>query len=347
MRGTHIGSAFATFRKQEGQLVCDLRFNINGQITVFDGTVALGDHPSIAIDAKAEPDSKELDRPSGTISIDKLENGVLQGRWELEDGSAGTIDLAQRGATPTPSQDVAALSTPQRPVQIIANEFPIGAATVYRNELEALIGKLRSYFDGKFEPVVTTKIDGRTVIQFANDFLNKPDLPHRVSEIRINISNNKPGIQSSATINLAEEKGSHVVVQSDDPYWVAGAGTELRDFVERFTSKQFHFLKTYGLNFNALIFLISIILLPSLVLIDRIIFFTFVILLLFVFKKVHSLIPNTTVYLDETGRAPLRRQWPAIYSTVAGSIIIIILAWIFEILDSLDVSQMLLKFIQN
>jgi len=331
IRGTHIGNAFLRVYRSNGELISDLRINIQGEVTVFDGRVNAGPPMTIDLVPHVEP-GIEIDQSLvGRMTIGNIHTDGFSSEWELSNGARG---IAKWIAT-TVSQGTTTVQTPLvpiRPAQLISKEVPIGAVTIYRTELEGLIQKLKSLCSNDIEPVITATIDNGKVIMYAKDILARGDLPSSVNECTISIADNQPNAQKSIVINFNKQSESNVVVQGPDETWSTGASVDLTEFMKRYTSYGTTAFRKYGLLINAFIFLSAIIVIPDFDIVERVLLIIVIYTVMIAFISLHALVPNTVIYFDDTKRNPFRRQLPTIYSAVLATGIVAVVTILFKYL---------------
>ncbi len=342
IRGVHIGSAHVRFIEKSGKLTVDIIAKINGEILAIYG-VQDDEHPN-KFQLVSEEAKKTLGTElAGTLIIDDASLEKILASYELADGSRGPIafipDFNQPQEGQAREKQIPSITSPP---QLIVGEGELGAVTLYRSELNALLDLLRSLIGGASEPIITAQVNGNRVTQYAKDFLSLSELPYRLNQMQITITSSGLGIQKSINIDLKPYADSTFWIQSDEKIWSNGVQRSIEKFFEGCSSVGTTFLRKYGLNFNAFLLLSVLILTPDLAMLMRILLMVVAVVLIVVIKKMHDFVPNSRVYLDDTKRFFLVREWPVIATSTFTILATTVIIAMFNLLSS-DVALSWLK----
>lgn len=164
LRGTHIGNLYAQTRHCDGSLRFDIHIGMGSDVATMSGGLS-GDGQSQVILLQGRARSGET--IAGRIDVDVFAPEQIAGRWSLADGSAGVLWLNR-----VPTTAAVPASAPEaEPVELVAQEIPLGSITLYRSEVEAIVAKLASLIPLPARVIITANIDKRRVVQYHDAFL--------------------------------------------------------------------------------------------------------------------------------------------------------------------------------
>lgn len=332
LRGTDVGSAYAVVTNDGDRKRIELKVNIGGTVTTLRGHFTqTGGGTSVELVADLPADAPN---PIGTatIALDTVMTNRLAGRWTTSTGHAGTINMVRSETAQPPTSQSASPAAPPKPIEIVAREGRLANLTLYRNELETIVAKIKSLVGGANDVVIATTIDGgKQIRQFSADFFARRDLPRHVTSINLSLNDGRQGIQSNVIVNLSDKFESTFFIQSDDALWVSGGFAELEGFFRRYTNPVSVFIQKHGLNVNGIMLIVVIALLPDLPLSSRVVvlFLTFVVVtgLLYLHRKLTS----TVVYLDATAERGFWSKFlPSLVSALTAATFIGFVTWLYN-----------------
>lgn len=333
MRGSAIGNLFAETTNIGGKLAVQLTTNENGQVGKFSGYLVVGSPKhQLVLDAVDSPEATKFPKPHIVAEIDSVSSSDFAGKWKSATGNSGVFWL--RRATTAPLQNANS-----SPPELIAKEVILPRITIYREELESLIAKIRKLIQSPNDVVVTATIDGKDVSQFSSAFLVRNDLPAKVEHVRLSVGDNRQPLQSSINIVLSNTVPSQIFIQFDNSIWLSGALSELESFFRRFSNPIITIFQRHGLNLNFIFLLVVVAFLPDLTLTNRIVFLILALILASVFYWIHNLATSTRVYLGKNiSRNRLAAETPRIFSGLVTATMAALLGLI---------GSVLYRFLQN
>jgi hypothetical protein len=317
VRGTAIGHAYAETSIRNSILIFDLRVNVNNVILVLEGLLKSRPQGGRVVDLKlvAPAPTANEEAPSGEIELDQFSPERITGRWKLSTGGAGQIWLVKSTTQDTSRAGSGGtnVGVAQRAAELVAKEETLPSMTIFRKDLEAVIQRLSDLVPLPAKVVVTAEIDRRNVIQFADDFLKRADLPRSLIQIKLNISDAQPFAKT--IIVTLSPNDSKIYVQSGDATWTVGAHEETRQVLTRNLSSIRALYQKHGLHLNSLLALVMIVVVPDLPIVGRAIFVLVVVAILAALLVFHRAATRTTIYLDDTRRQAWTKEIP---STIMG-----------------------------
>ena len=167
------------------------------------------------------------------------------------------------------------------PLQLVSRQVGLGAITMYRSDVEGLAERLTSHIPNSDAPVIEAEFGDTKITQYKSDFLSRNDIPDRLDNITIRLTEKTSGIQRLINVTLTKDGNSNLHVQSDDTTWTIGTTVDLESFLRDRASFGTNFLRKHGLTLNAFIFLTAIAFLPDLEFGNRLPFIGVVVLLLY------------------------------------------------------------------
>lgn len=334
-----MGNLYAETADIEGKLKFRITVGVQNEISTLEGFLGREDDQNILQLNSDDAATNNLPRPHATAILDKISPTEMAGKWKSVLGHAGVFWL-KRVHTSQPQTDEGT----SKPVQLLAKEVSLPKFSLYREELETLIEKLRNLVGPNNDVVITTRIDKNDITVFAAEFLKRKDLPYKLSHLRLNINDGRQPIQNSINIVLSDILPSQFFVQSDNNIWLNGAFTELNEFFQRFTGRITTMFQKHGLNVNGILFLGVIATLPELTLTNRYIFMLVAFALMAIFWKFHSYANSTKIYTSPS----LTRNWlsnetpriiSGIFSTILAAVMVAIASLAYKILLEGHVSE--------
>jgi hypothetical protein len=238
VRGSLVGNAYL-FVPNLNEITLHIR--AEGQTVVYNCEFTAEPPFQLNMIPNAESNADGRVGPAGFIIFDKIAENAISGSWITEDGSAGVVGFSRYQGDADPQ------TTPES-VQHISNEEVLGTVTIYKDELSAIVGKMREIFDGRIEPLITAEIDDHTLTVPANDFLSREDLPAKIHSMTVGIYDSSQAVRRSAKIILEKKSDNKIIVEAEDEMWVAGVKSTLSKFVNRYSRRGLYVFRKYGLN---------------------------------------------------------------------------------------------------
>ncbi|MGH1399398.1 MAG: hypothetical protein ACRBCT_09310 [Alphaproteobacteria bacterium] len=295
-------------------------------VVVYDATGEANDNVNLHLNPVQFPEGIEVRDVTVTATLN--ERGHLQGEWESELGTGGTFLTFPHGSVNQPANHATA------PEQLYNKSVPVGSVRLYGDDIEKLIQAVQKDFvQGR--AVITYDFRGHKIIKYAEDFLKEIVEIDRLKALTINIQEPESnGINRSVTIELAEFHGSVIRVSSPNETWVIGKAETLKKIMQDYESSIVTNYRKYGLDFNFIIFLLMLVVMPEIEnWPERLGFvlgvFTILSALLLLHRK---FIPNTIINKSKKNTGWLKRIWPSILSwvmTTGGALIAGLLLHLF------------------
>ncbi|MGH6769492.1 MAG: hypothetical protein ACRECO_10790 [Xanthobacteraceae bacterium] len=302
LRGSSHGNLFAITTLDNEKLNFRITVGAQENATTFEGHVVFdGSGNKVLFLNTDSPQAKELPKPHARVDIDILAANEIGGRWASVRGHAGLFWL-RRASTGAPAEKEI---KPAKPIELLAKEVSLPKLTIYRDELEILIEKLRALMGDGNDVIVTMRVGSNDVTQYGATFLSRTDLPPKLTQLRLNVNDGRQPFQNSINVVLSNTLPSQFIVQSDNQIWMNGVSAELIEFFGRYTNQLVTYFQRYGLNLNFVFFLAVIATLPDLSLANRYIFLVVMILLAAAFMKIHAYFNATKIYTS----AKIGRDW--------------------------------------
>ena len=139
--------------------------------------------------------------------------------------------------------------------------------------------------------------------------------------ITVNEANYSKGYKV-INLNFKPVEGNTLQVSGDNSTWVNGRAAEIEDYVSRYSNKVSMLFTKHGPNFNSLIFLIVLILLPSIntVLARSVLMIITIFLLLMMNQMYKNYFPKAVIYLGKEEQSFIAKNKDAILVGVFVSI---------------------------
>ena len=341
--GTNTGNIsiqlIQTKNKLEGKVrLMDDAFGI----VVYEAKGEANDNVNLSLKPIQFPENIEIKDVKVTATLN--EQGHLQGEWDSELGTGGTFLAFPHGSV---SQTINRSHTPE---QLYNKSVPVGSVRLYGNDIEKLIQAVKKDFvQGRV--VITYDFRGHKIIKYAEDFLEEIAEIDRLKALTINIQEPESnGINRSVTVELAEYHGSVIRVSSPNETWVIGKSEALKKVIADYESSIVTNYRKYGLDFNFIIFLLMLVVIPEIKnWPERLGFVLGVFVILSALLVLHrKLIPNTIINKSKKDIGKLKRIWPSVLSwvmTLAGTLIAGLLLHLFTGGEVLGVTNQ--NIIQN
>lgn len=275
------------------------------------------------------PDEKGNRALLGSLTFDHATDIGCSGTWEWIDRTKGIFDLGIPARVGVPSDT---------PVQELSlklwnKDIPLGAITLYRNDLARLIAELESFVPEGASTIIRATEGGQVIIQTAADYLARGDLPDVLKHISISREEAvTAGFKKIVTVNLDDSGGNNIVVSSPDELWTSAVSQRVAGFMRQFTSVFTGFLRKHGLDFNAILLAIVVVALPDYSLNERIVIFAALIIIALLIARYHKFIRLARVYLDpDRTKRPFSKEVPsAIFALIVAAV-----AWVFSALPQI------------
>jgi len=255
------------------------------------------------------PDEKGGRAFLGSLALDHATDVGCSGTWEWIDRSKGIFDLGIPARVSVPSD------TPAQPLSLKLwnKDIPLGAITLYRNDLVRLIAELESFVPEDASTIIRATEGGQIIIQTAADYLARGDLPDVLKHISISREETvSAGFKRIVTVNLDDSDGNNIVVSSPDELWTSAVSQRVSGFMGQFTSVFTGLLRKHGLDFNAILLAIVVIVIPDYSLNERIAIFAGLILIALLVARYHKFIRLARVYLDpDRTKRPFSKEAPS------------------------------------
>lgn len=265
-----------------------------------------------------------------TITARLQENGSLFADWQSQNGEGGTAIL--HPADPA----VANLATPgQTEVEQVFNkDVKIGAVRLFGDDLRKFIELAgRDFPAGRL--VITYAQRGGTVSKYSDAFLGELATLGELTSLKI--AAQAPagnGLSRSISVDLTQEQGSAVRVSGPDESWVLGRTEVLSKSISAYESNIVTTWRKYGLNFNGLMFIAMLVVLPDLALKERTQFVLALFAIFFTVLWVHrKFIPNTRILLGPVTPTLWTRIWPSVLSWAISVTSALFAAWLYTFLE--------------
>jgi len=316
--GTNTGKVFVEFEETDGRLTGTARINDDSLgIAVFEVTGSAGDDIELALTAKSAEEG--VDIAAGHITGRLSPDGTLRGRWETDAGTAGTFVLFPHSSETSEQALTERKSQASEPEQICNRVAVVGSTRLFRDDVMRIFEIARRDFADPSKLIVTYELHGNEITEWADDFMRGMD---RLTELRtFKLSIQEPGkasVSRMVNIDLTESGDSTVRVSGPDETWVVGKVESVRKAISGYQNLVVTNYKKYGLNFNFLLFVGMLILVPSIQGIPRRVIVAAVVLILVrILFAIHSkMIPNTLILIRAKPKGPFALAWPTLLSWV-------------------------------
>jgi hypothetical protein len=325
--GTNHGNAFMEFVPQQDTLMGTIRFKEPGLgVIVYSAELVDGDGITFKLSPKAAPEGVALSDAMAQAILQP--NGELTGRWEADNGGAGTFHFRRTVGLKT--LDGGKAATSGGPEQAFFHTVAVGAVRLYHSDLKRIFDAVARDFV-QSEPIVTYVENDVQVTKFASGFLQAP--PARSLEsLKISIQEPEPsGLVRLVNIDLLERAGSQVRTSGPSESWVTGKAHNLRALLAAHENRLVSWYRRYGLLINSLIFLILLVAAPEVdewpqraVLVGAIFGLLGILALIY-----NRFVPNTVIFASTTEPSLWARFWPSALSWLAAVTSSLVALWLF------------------
>lgn len=314
--GAHNGTANLT-EDENGNLWLSVRTNF-GDTARFRATKA-GDAEATLELIAVDTDNNILpDIPGGRFEIQTRDGESFSGIWSLNDGAEGSF----RFSRDTVAQQANSLKEADVPtaLQLWTKEIPLGAITLSRTELNALLDKMHSLIDVRSQGFILANVNDQDVRLPVLEFLAKKDLPKQIFSLTVSYQEvvaGGQGLKKTINLHLNRDGNNRIVVEAPSEAWSAGIADRLNRYMGDFTSAGTSWLQKHGLNFNTIILVAFLVFMPDLSMLQRVVSLAFVFGIIFSWFRLIGTIPRARIYLDANERpVGWKRQIPTILSGI-------------------------------
>lgn len=255
--------------------------------------------------------------------------GSIRGEWESTIGTAGTFEIHPHYINNAPPSD-------SNPEQIHNKTIPLGSVRLFKDDVIQLINFIKKDFSSG-RVIVTYNQRGCELTKYADVFFDQIDGVEKLNYLKLVIQEPEAyGINRVIVIELVPNGVSEIRVSGINESWVLGKAECIFQILKPRQNSLVTTYRKYGLNLNAAIFFAMLIVIPDIEsLKSRALFVAVVLLLLSFLLFIHNkLIPNTTIYYEQTKPGFIKRAWPSILSWVIAASSSLVAAYIFSILKS-------------
>ncbi len=265
---------------------------------------------------------------SGKARLDLVAGAELQGTWETDAGTRGTLHAfrmsAATAATLTPTEVVGV----PPPNSYVSQEVTLPACwldrTAFRGLVEVAIRGLSPL------PTIQTKVGGQFIRKVGIDvFLNDDTLPGRITNVQLYVAET----HRTLTLTLSDYQRSTAVVWSSDPTWAEGKAQEILHFVEERRARINDLYRRYSgwLGFAVLAFmLIALPAVPRLA--GRALLVVSTLLVVVGLGRLYQrILPATTILLRETEKASSALALDNVYASLATGAAFAALAYVWNL----------------
>lgn len=332
---------FAEFSKgAEGKTNLVLRANSSSGAVVLRGDLSTSGNV-VSAELREEAESGAPPR-SANVVFTLFTQERIQGRWEMPDGNAGTLNLV---LAPLATPFVPSGTQPAAPIQVVQSSKQLPKITIYRDEIKDLCSAMKVWLPSAYDVIVRAEIDGQEVRRFAPHFWEMPSLPSRASSLNLWLS--EPGeIARSINVSLSADDCSYTVSGADE-IWVSGTLHRIEKTFERKHSWWKRVYEKHALNLNGIALLLAIAFVPSLDLLDRIILLGSTVALAWVIKQLHDWTTALKIYLRTDYKETSYIELPRLLTTLAGTALIGFVTWGYNVLSGGALQNLLLWATSN
>jgi hypothetical protein len=259
--GTSYGNVFAKFAHFSGGVQLELRMPSSGpNVSIFVGII-----PNMVV-GKAEEISVTLSEKINEIAtglqvvliFQVMTEDVLQGGWEATNGAKGFIQL-YRYKSISSDKNISC----EKPIEIIAREYKFGNLRIYKKDVQDIVKIMEGLITPDGFVFVTFDDEGTKKTNLARVFLEKSDIPNKLSSLIVSAQRNVNGLTHSLVLNLMKEGASTLSVQSPDLLWSYSTPMVIKELLDKRCSKTIEFYRKYGLILNTLFFSALLIFMPN------------------------------------------------------------------------------------
>ena len=325
--GTNIGNLFVEFSKTDPAIEGELRFldeQHGPAVYSVDGTF------DTELKLTGTWKSGGQSEAHGVITIQGVltQDGTIRGTWTSTIGTGGTFALYPHDFR------VGGVSDPTTiPEQLFTRNMQVGAIRLYSSDVLGLIRFVKEDFVSA-RPVVTYRLRGSEVTKYADQFVNDAQSHLILDYLKITCQEPEAhGINRIVIVEFNAHGTNEIRVQGIRESWVIGRAQALAEYLKQHESPLITNYRKHGLNFNSIIFLLMLVLMPEIdTLAARGIFVVAIILLLAGLFWFHQrLIPNATVILGPLEPSAFARIKPAVLSwlgAVSASVAAALIFWL-------------------
>jgi hypothetical protein len=314
VRGAHAGTAYFA-ETSTG----DIRLSIG--VAQYQSMAFIGRRDSLAgCTLTSIVGAAQSSTPVGAVVFEREAADAKFGTWRLADGAEGVIELvpapkaADRDTTQAPTQTSA-------PPGIWNKTIPLGAITLYRDDLLKLIAEIESHVPTPRTTTIRGREFGHDVANLADVYLARKDLPRILTDITINCEQSAvPGFKKILSLTLSDEASSQLFVSSPDELWTEAAAARVPAFLKQYMSPLTGWARRHGLNINFIVLLGVLVWMPDHSLGERLLALAFAVGVILAIARSHRLIPYTRVYLEpDQQKYPFAREIPAIFGALVAA----------------------------
>lgn len=250
--GTNPGNVAVKFDGEDGELTGTLRMNEAGVgVAVYS---LKGSFVAQRLTLTGEPEIQIEGFVLGTLSARGTMNAVgeIHGDWETSIGTGGNFVLFPHGG--------AELSEAPQLRQLHTARHTFGAISIDRDELIEIAEDIRR----DFPSVVITVVAGTEQARYLEDFKDWQPAVDRAEILRIHAR--KPdaaGLDQIVSVEFGPQINT-AMTQGADEAWVLGRLDVFRRSLKRFEQMYVTGFKRWGINFNQVLVLGTIVMLPGL-----------------------------------------------------------------------------------
>lgn len=306
--GTNVGYLALKLEGDDDALTGTLRMNEEGVGVLVYSIEGNFEAPTLTMVGTPQVDIEGVQlgemKAVGTMNA----AGEIHGDWETTIGTGGNFVLhPHTGGEVDPVQKAEQLHTARH---------NFGAIAIDRDQIIELAEQIRRDFPN----VVITILSGTEQARYLDDFKKSQFGADRAETIRIFAQ--KPDTAGSNQL-ISIEFGPYVniaMTQGPDEAWVLGRLETLKRDLKKYERAYVTGFKKWGINFNQIIVLGTLVVLPSLGgLKERSILMAGVLVIILGVYALHSrYVPFASIYLRERKVGPLGRFWGTFASWVIG-----------------------------
>lgn len=327
--GTNTGNFFLELKQDEEE-------NLIGTVRVMDNLYGLSVYTCSGsykenLKLTCVPTKVSPDVVYGEVSVEAVltPEGNLRGTWSSSLGTAGTLDAYPHDIVPANQSSSKLDGIPE---QLYNKTVKIGSIRLFSGDVKSLISFIEQDFKIP-QSIVTFNVRGTEATKYSKDFLKEVESLGKINYLKISIQEPEAhGINRIITVEFGENGQSEIRVSGINESWVVGKATSIALHLKPKENRLVTNFIKYGLNFNSVIVLATLIFLPEIQsLISRALFVVFIVVLLNVFLWIHrTFILNTVIYLTEKQPSIFSRGWPTIISWIAAASSSVFAAWVYQ-----------------
>lgn len=306
--GTNTGNVFVRFKRIDNSISGRLRINerdtdvvqydVSGAIE--DGVIKLSGFPITS------PDGLRLGNLTAILQLNS--RGDLEGEWETDTGTAGTVILHPHDG---PSQDVRQTDDPN---QLHTASYRFGAIQIDKEGIVSIAEALQADF--RSGRVVITVLADSAQARFLTDFKRLVFSFDRANWIKIFVQQpDLGGLNRVVSVEFGQSF-NEVLVQGTSEAWVLGKLERLKRDIKQYEKNYATNIKQFGVSINQILLLAAIVYLPSLATLSlRAQFMVGIIILIMFINYLHSkFLPFSAIYLSKRSAGRFSRVAPTFFS---------------------------------